>query len=129
MKKLILLHLLILCLLSFNTGCATTQGTQISATQIVSTSLVAVGDLIKQTRPVADALFKAGTITVDQYNQVAVYYLQARAAYIVAVDAAEAAVKAGQALDTSAAFQTAFAQLNKQSGDLQALINSFKGGK
>jgi hypothetical protein len=137
--RTLLLPLAFMTALLFNLailpGCATTStGTQVSATHAASTSLIAAGDLIKQTPAVADALFAAGTIDKAQYNQIADAYTKAQAAYIVAVDAAEAAVQAGNDPDIAAAAQVTLTQLATSAGDLQTLLAAFRtappqGGK
>jgi hypothetical protein len=126
-SRLLLLPLLLLLLLPITlNGCATPGGGQTSAAQVSANSLIAMGDAIKQTPATADALFSAGKITKAQYNQIAMAYTQAQAAYIVAVDAEEAYIKAADSPDKATAYRTAFDQAVKSLGDLQALVKSFQ---
>jgi hypothetical protein len=127
MKKM----LAVLCLgfaLAF-TGCATTQtsGTT-DVTQTVTTTLTTVGHALAAIPATADNLYSAQLITKDQYNAIAGMYMQAKAAYGVAVDAQEMNLVV-QSADSKTKFDVAFANLTKIVADVQSMIITFKGGK
>lgn len=94
MKKLIAL-LLLTTLLTLN-GCATTgKSNLVVAQQTAQQAALVSGSFFKATPPIVDALFAAGKITKDQYNQIAQGYNQSLAAYQLYVAAVDVAIASG----------------------------------
>jgi hypothetical protein len=132
--KKIILVVLALCLVL--PGCSTMSGMlggsgteTVSIDQTATDSLTAIGSVLSKVPATADALFAAGTINKEQYNQVVDLYTKAKAMYIVAVNALEVKIAAGNDPNKDAAYSLALGNLNAINIAIQNLLLSFAGGK
>lgn len=129
MKRFLILPILLLSLVACCNGCSTTPATTpgvVTTTGVLSDqtvnvtqkALLAIGSLLQATPGTAQALFDAGKITKDQYNQVATVYNKVLAAWNLAVGT----LKVGASADT---YNAAFSAFLGQKADLDALLAQF----
>lgn len=128
MKRFLMIPLMALCL----SGCAGTMtSTSVPPTAIVSaqdaatTSLYTIGAALQATPKVLDALYNAGKLSKQDYNNAVPIYNQALASYNLAVNALKAAVSAGQDPNTTTAYVLALNGFMTDKTNIDNLLTAF----
>ena len=130
MRKLFLMPILLLAISLSGCPASTVPATPTSTAQVaVTKTLQAVGLALKATPQVLDALYAAGKITKDDYNQVAKAYNKTLAGYQLAISALNTAVASGQDPNTATAYLTALAAFTMDQNNLNNLMIALGGVK
>lgn len=116
-------------------GCASMAGKSGGEkAEIVTVKTLGVASIgVKESKPIVDALFQAGKITASEYNSFAEVRKRAWLAFLVADDAAQAALEVGADPQGYPAYTKALADLVKAKGALDNMLVEFgvltPGGK
>lgn len=129
------LMILLVCLALALPGCATTSTTstpQTALTQVQTASmqsLLAMGTILRACPGTMDALYAAGKVTKEQYNQVTVIYNRALASYSLTVEALKTVMRTGEDPNQATAYITALSTFITDNGNLNNLVVAMGGVK